>query len=93
MSTEHEQIHQPVNLGNPSEFTMNELALQIAEITGKEIRIKHLPLPQDDPRRRQPDITKAKTLLNWSPKVALSDGLARTSAYFVGRINPSKQHK
>ena len=86
MNTEAETIHQPVNLGNPGEFTMNELAQEVAKIVGKEIKIKYLPLPQDDPKQRQPNIERAKHLLNWSPTIPLAEGLEKTVAYFAERI-------
>ena len=86
MNAEHETIHQPVNLGNPVEFTMNELANQIAQTAEKEIKIKHLPLPQDDPKQRQPNIERAQKLFNWSPTVPLAEGLQKTVAYFTDRI-------
>ncbi|CAN5267969.1 SDR family oxidoreductase [soil metagenome] len=86
MNTEAENIHLPVNMGNPGEFTMNELAHQVAEATGKGISIKYLPLPQDDPKQRQPNIERAKSLLNWEPKIALDEGLKKTVAYFAGMV-------
>ena len=72
----------PFNLGNPVEFTMRELAETVLRLTGSRSRIIHQPLPQDDPRQRRPDISKARTHLSWEPRVALADGLARTIAYF-----------
>ncbi|MEZ5344168.1 MAG: UDP-glucuronic acid decarboxylase family protein [Pyrinomonadaceae bacterium] len=87
MNTEAENIHLPVNLGNPNEFTMNELAGEIAKACGKEISITNLPLPQDDPKQRQPDIGRAQMLLNWSPKVPLAEGLSKTVDYFTSEIN------
>jgi UDP-glucuronate decarboxylase len=72
----------PVNLGNPGEFTMIELAEAIRDITGSRSPLVHLPLPQDDPRQRQPDISLAKSVLGWEPKVPLRDGLKPTIAYF-----------
>jgi UDP-glucuronate decarboxylase len=72
----------PVNLGNPNEFTMLELAQQVIALTGSKSKIAHKPLPQDDPRQRQPDIAKAKTHLGWAPKIELKEGLTRTIAYF-----------
>jgi len=87
MNTEADDIHLPVNLGNPGEFTMNELANEVARATGREIRIKHLELPQDDPKQRQPNIDRAKALLNWTPKVPLVEGLRRTVAYFDKLVN------
>ena len=86
MNTEDGDIHLPVNIGNPTEFTMNELAEEVARAAGKEIRITHLPLPADDPKQRQPNIDRAKQLLDWSPTVPLSDGLRRTVDYFAGRL-------
>jgi dTDP-glucose 4,6-dehydratase len=72
----------PINIGNPSEITILEIAQTIIKLTKSKSRIVHKPLPVDDPKIRQPDITKAKTLLGWSPKVSLEDGLKRTIDYF-----------
>ncbi|MGB3773912.1 MAG: UDP-glucuronic acid decarboxylase family protein [Leeuwenhoekiella sp.] len=73
----------PVNLGNPNEFTMLELASQIIELTGSASQIIHMPLPQDDPKQRQPDISLAKEKLNgWEPNTQLEAGLKKTIAYF-----------
>ena len=72
----------PINLGNPGEFTMLELAQQVIEITGSKSQLKFMPLPQDDPKQRQPDITKAKAELGWEPKVQLREGLEKTISYF-----------
>ena len=72
----------PVNLGNPVEFTIAELAELVLELTGTSSRIKHLPLPQDDPRQRKPDITLATRELDWQPKMQLREGLMQTIAYF-----------
>ena len=63
MNTEAEDIHLPVNLGNPGEFTMNELAEEVAKAVGTDITIKHLPLPQDDPKQRQPNIERAQKFI------------------------------
>ncbi len=77
----------PVNIGNPNEFTILELAEQVLKITGSKSKIIHLPLPEDDPTQRKPDITLAKKLLNnWEPKVALNDGLIKTVNYFKNNI-------
>ena len=76
----------PVNLGNPGEFTMSELATLVLEMTGSKSSLEHRDLPQDDPKQRQPDISKAKEVLNWEPAVALKDGLARTIEYFDGQL-------
>ena len=72
----------PINLGNPGEFTMIELAEQVLRLTGSSSTIVHKPLPVDDPLQRRPDIAKAKKLLDWEPKVPLEEGLVRTIAYF-----------
>ena len=72
----------PINLGNPDEFTMAELAEKIIARTGSPSRIVHRALPLDDPKQRRPDISRANELLGWSPKIAIEDGLARTIGYF-----------
>ena len=72
----------PINLGNPAEFTMRELAEIVVELTGSSSKIAFRPLPSDDPRQRQPDITKAREILGWEPKVALRDGLKPTIEFF-----------
>ena len=72
----------PINIGNPNEFTMLELAEQVIDLTGSSSKISHQALPQDDPKQRQPDISKAKELLDWEPKTQLREGLAKTIAYF-----------
>lgn len=72
----------PVNIGNPDEITINEFAEEILRLTGSKSKIIYKPLPQDDPKQRKPDITKAKELLGWTPKVSRSEGLERTLAYF-----------
>jgi UDP-glucuronate decarboxylase len=79
-------INAPVNLGNPGEFTIRQLAEQVAELCGREIKIKFCPLPQDDPRQRQPDITRAQALLGWTPRVPLREGLQKTISYFADRV-------
>lgn len=75
-------IHLPVNLGNPGEFTVSELADKVIRLTGSRSPIEYRELPIDDPRVRQPDITRAKHLLGWEPVVSLEDGLANTIRYF-----------
>ena len=90
MNTEEESLHLPVNIGNPGEFTMNELANLVAETIGNEIKIKHLPLPQDDPKQRKPNIERAKNLLKWEPTIPLAEGLKRTVAYFAKRLGNAK---
>jgi dTDP-glucose 4,6-dehydratase len=72
----------PVNIGNPSEITMNEFAEEIIKLTGTDQKIVHRPLPKDDPKQRQPDITKAKEILGWEPKVNRAEGLKITYEYF-----------
>ena len=72
----------PVNLGNPDEFTIKELAEVVIELTGSKSKLTFMPLPDDDPTQRQPDITLAKKHLNWEPTVKLRDGLAKTIEYF-----------
>ncbi|NLF42165.1 MAG: SDR family oxidoreductase [Bacteroidales bacterium] len=72
----------PINIGNPGEFTMLELAEKVINITGSKSKIVFRPLPQDDPMQRQPNISKAKSILNWSPSIALDQGLEKTIDYF-----------
>ena len=81
------EVTGPINLGNPGEFTMLELAQLVVELTGSKSPIEFRPLPQDDPRQRKPDIAKAKSLLNWDVSVPLRDGLTRTIDYFRGVVN------
>ena len=76
----------PVNLGNPVEFTMRELAETVLELTGSKSALVEEPLPPDDPRQRQPDIALARKQLGWEPKIALRDGLERTIADFRPRV-------
>lgn len=83
MNTEADDIHMPVNIGNPGEFTMNELAEEVGKAAGKDIKLKYLPLPQDDPKQRQPNIDRATRLLGWQPTVPLVEGLKKTVAYFA----------
>ena len=77
-----ETVTGPINLGNPTEFTIRELALKVIELTGSKSKLIHRPLPQDDPRQRRPDITLAKSVLDWQPVTGLEDGLGKTIAYF-----------
>jgi UDP-glucuronate decarboxylase len=76
----------PVNLGNPGEYTILELAEAVQKMVNPDAKINFQPLPSDDPRRRQPDITKAKTLLNWEPTIPLQEGLKLTVEDFRNRI-------
>lgn len=85
-----ENVHEPVNLGNPGEFTIRQLAEEIAQLCNAEVKIKYCPLPQDDPQQRRPNITRAQNLLGWSPMIPLRDGLARTVAYFKETIKSDK---
>jgi UDP-glucuronate decarboxylase len=89
MNAEGDDLHLPVNIGNPGEFTMNELAAEVGKATGKDIKIKHLPLPADDPKQRQPNIERAQRLLGWEPKVSLADGLRKTVDYFAATLGSS----
>ena len=82
MMASPDDITGPINLGNPGEFTIAELADKVIQMTGTSAGIEHLPLPQDDPIRRQPNIDRAKKELGWEPTVALDDGLRRTIDYF-----------
>merc|ERR1719401_3229072 len=72
----------PVNIGNPNEFTVKELAELVVEVVGSKSKIIYLPLPGDDPKQRRPDISRAKKYLGWEPKVQLREGLEVTIAYF-----------
>jgi UDP-glucuronate decarboxylase len=76
----------PVNIGNPGEFTMWELAHKVIELTGSKSQILQQPLPQDDPRQRRPDIDVAKRMLNWEPTINLEQGLIKTIEYFKGQL-------
>lgn len=77
----------PVNLGNPDEYTVLEMAEKIRNLINKNAKIEFKPLPIDDPKQRRPDITKAKKILDWEPKVTLSEGLAITIKDFTERLN------
>jgi dTDP-glucose 4,6-dehydratase len=78
--------NEPVNIGNPHEITIEEIARTIVTLMGASSRIVYRPLPVDDPKQRRPDITRARTLLGWEPSVSLEDGLRRTIDYFRGRV-------
>ena len=82
-------VDSPVNLGNPDEFTMRQLAQKVLELTRSTSSITHKPLPTDDPVRRRPDISKAREAIGWQPTVALAEGLKRTIAEFQTRLNAS----
>jgi UDP-glucuronate decarboxylase len=81
-----EGLHEPVNLGNPGEFSIRQLAETIAQICETKLAIEYRPLPQDDPTQRRPDISRAQQLLKWQPQVALRQGLERTIPYFAERL-------
>jgi UDP-glucuronate decarboxylase len=81
-----DEITGPINLGNPGEFTIRALAEHVLALTGSRSTIEFKPLPADDPQQRQPDIAKAKALLDWEPTIALEQGLVRTIAYFDGLL-------
>ena len=87
MMNSEEGITGPVNLGNPSEFTMLELAEKVLRLTGSSSKLIFLPLPDDDPRQRQPDISLARATLGWQPTVSLEDGLVSTIEYFQNLLN------
>jgi dTDP-glucose 4,6-dehydratase len=76
------QEHAPVNIGNPNEFTILECAQQVLKVTGSKSKIRHEPLPPDDPKQRRPDITKARRLLGWDPRIDLETGLEMSLDYF-----------
>jgi dTDP-glucose 4,6-dehydratase len=75
---------QPLNIGNPDEISLFDFANEILQLTGADQKIVFKPLPVDDPKQRRPDISKAKAILNWEPKVERAEGLAKTYAYFKG---------
>ena len=81
-----EGVTGPINLGNPGEFTIKELAEHVIDLTGSSSKMIHKPLPQDDPKQRQPNINRAKDSLDWEPKIALRDGLTKTIGYFDGLL-------
>jgi dTDP-glucose 4,6-dehydratase len=78
---------QPVNIGNPDEISLKDFAEEILKLTGSDVKIVYKPLPTDDPKQRKPDITKAKELLGWEPKVSRSEGLKITYDYFKSLEN------
>jgi len=77
-----EKVTGPINIGNPTEFSMLELATMVIDMTGSRSRVVHRPLPENDPRQRRPDISRAQELLSWKPRTQLKDGLRRTITYF-----------
>ena len=90
---ETEGIHEPVNLGNPGEFSIRELADEVAALCERPLRIEYRPLPQDDPTQRRPDITRAERRLGWTPTVTLREGLRRTIPSFAARLECERGHE
>ena len=80
----------PTNIGNPDEYTVSELARLVKELTGSASAIEHRPLPQDDPKVRKPDISRARSMLGWEPKVPVREGLRRTIEYFRTLLGTSR---
>jgi dTDP-glucose 4,6-dehydratase len=80
-------FHDPVNLGNPREMTIKQFADEIIRITGTKSAIEYKPLPVDDPKVRQPDITRAKKILGWEPQVSFEEGIKKTIEYFKESLN------
>ena len=85
-----DEVTGPINLGNPVEFSIKQLAETVIELTGSSSKIVNQELPEDDPKQRQPDITKAQSLLEWTPKVQLREGLAKTIGYFEDLLKDAR---
>jgi UDP-glucuronate decarboxylase len=85
-----EGLTTPVNIGNPTEFTVRELADRVVALTGSRSEIVHCPLPQDDPTQRQPDISLAREKLGWEARIPLEKGLQATIEYFAGRLSEDR---
>lgn len=85
-------VEGPVNLGNPGEFSVRDVAHHVIDLLDSESKIEYHPLPKDDPKRRRPDISRAKSLLNWQPEIALESGLKRTARYFLSCVTTDPQH-
>ena len=83
-----DDFHEPVNLGNPNEFTIKELAMEVLDACGSKSDLTYMPLPEDDPKQRQPDITRAQSLLGWTPTIELREGLKATTTYFRETLSP-----
>jgi UDP-glucuronate decarboxylase len=81
-----DEVTGPINIGNPREFTIRQLAEMVIDLTGAKSKLINLPLPQDDPRQRQPNIDQAKAVIGWEPKTPLEEGLKKTIAYFDGLL-------
>jgi len=84
------EVTGPINIGNPSEFTIRQLAETVIELTGSRSQLQFLPLPQDDPKQRKPNIDKAMHELGWMPTIALRDGLRKTIAYFDAALGAER---
>ncbi len=84
-------VHDPVNLGNPGEFTIKQLAEEVVRICGSKSGVEYLPLPEDDPKQRRPDISRAQKLLDWNPTIPLNEGLQKTVAYFKQRVENNEE--
>jgi UDP-glucuronate decarboxylase len=91
MNVSQEDVDGPINLGNPVEMTMSELGKLVISLTGSRSRLEFRPLPQDDPRQRRPDISRARQLLHWTPKVTLEEGLNKTINYFDALLANSRE--
>jgi len=81
---------QPTNIGNPDEYTVRQLADVVLDVTGSHSPVEHRPLPEDDPKVRRPDITRARSMLGWEPRVALREGVSRTVEYFRGAMGTDR---
>jgi UDP-glucuronate decarboxylase len=81
-----EVVTGPINIGNPNEFTMLELAETVIKLSNSQSKLEYQPLPSDDPKQRKPDITRANESLNWSPTIELEEGLLKTIQEFKGRL-------
>ena len=84
-----DEVTGPINIGNPTEFSMLQLASTVIDMTGSRSRVVHRPLPENDPRQRRPDISRAQEVLSWSPRTQLKEGLVRTIAYFENLLSES----
>jgi UDP-glucuronate decarboxylase len=85
-----DNVHEPVNLGNPGEFTIKQLAKEVIEACGSNSNLGYLPLPQDDPKQRKPDISRAQRLLDWNPTIPLREGLKKTVGYFKAALKTAQ---
>src|SRR5436853_4485865 len=85
-------FHEPVNIGNPREMTIKQFAEEIIRITGTKSTMEYKPLPEDDPKVRQPDITRARKVLSWEPRVHFEEGIVKTIDYFRGRLEADESN-